>query len=337
MKILASVIALSVLTTVAVSLHAATQPVDEKNRVITQATPHDRLLSVDFEGDEAIAVGESGLLQTSTDGGKTWKREPAPTTLAMIDVATNGTRTIAVGQVGLILVKDRDGAWRKVDSGTDRRLLQVDINKNGLAFVTGAFGTLLKSTDAGETWKSVAPNWAGLYDSGQGDTAVLRDEPTNYVVHVADDGSALIGGEYGQLMRSPDGGVCWEIAYRHPQGEGEVSPTIFGMSIRGDGVGYAVGQSGFVARTADGGLSWTALKTPVTGSLFGVASFADGQVVAVGQRVALRSHDEGATWNPIKALDLNLNWYSAMGYGTSARAGEVVAVGHSGRIISLIP
>lgn len=337
MRSLVSAILLSLLAAAPFALHAAAPAVDDKNQVISHATAHDRLLSVDFEGDEGIAVGESGLLEVTTDGGKTWKREKAPTELALIDVATNGTRTIAVGQMGLILVKDRGGNWRKVESGTERRLLQVDINKKGVAVVTGAFGTLLKSSDAGETWKSVAPNWASLYDSGQGDTAVTRDEPTNYVVYVAEDGSVLIGGEYGQLMRSPDGGGCWEIAYRYPPSAGEVPPTIFGMSIRSDGVGYAVGQSGFVATTSNNGLNWTALKTPVTGSLFGVASFTDGQVAVVGQRTALRSHDAGASWDPIKALDLDLNWYSALGYGASAHAGEVIAVGHSARILRLAP
>lgn len=308
-----------------------------ESAVIASATPHDRLFSVIFDGDRGTAVGESGLLMTSGDGGKTWTREASPTSLALIDVATNGKRTIAVGQMGLILVRDGEGPWRKVDSGTDRRLLQVGLNSSGLAFATGAFGTLLKSTDGGETWTDAAPNWTGLYAAGEGSLAVVVDEPTNYLVQVRDDGVVFIGGEYGQIMRSPDGGGCWQIVYRHPVTGDETAPTLFGMEIRSDGVGFAVGQSGLALRTQNGGLSWQRLETGVEGSIFAVTSFANGDVVAVGQRVGVRSRDNGRTWALMGDLDLDLNWYASVSHAASARSGEVVAVGHSARVVSLVP
>lgn len=337
MRINLPVIAFSALAALSFTIRASVDAKDERNVVITHATPHDRLFSVIFDADKGVAVGEAGLIMRTADAGKTWMRDEAPTDLAMIDIASNGTRSIAVGQMGLILVNDGSGKWKKVESGTERRLLQVDINKNGLAFVVGAFGTLLKSTDGGETWVSVAPNWASLYDSGSGDTAVLRDEPTNYIVDVQEDGSVLIGGEYGQIMRSPDGGICWDIVYRHPSGTGLSAPTFFAISIREDGVGYVAGQSGLVARTTDHGHSWTYVKTPVDGNLFGVDSFANGQVVVIGQRTALRSTDNGETWNPIRGLDFSTNWYTGLGHAASAPAGEFIAVGHSGRIVRLAP
>lgn len=310
---------------------------DGQNAVVHTSTPHDRLYSVIFDGDRGIAVGESGLIKTSADGGKSWTVEAPPTDLTLLDIASNGQKTIAVGQMGLILVRSGDGAWKKVDSGTTRRLLQVDINKNGLAFIAGSFGVLLKSTDGGETWASAAPNWAGLYDAGEGDFAAVRDEPTNYVVKVNDDGSVILAGEYGQVMRSPDGGGCWDVVYRHPSEGSDAAPTLFGMEIRPDGVGYAVGQSGLMVRTQNGGLSWSHIPEATQGSLFAVTSTADGNVVAVGQRVGLRSRDGGNSWTSLDVLDIALNWYASVTHVASAQAGEMIAVGHSGRIIRLTP
>ena len=310
---------------------------DPNNTVLSASTPHDRLYSVIFEGDKGLAVGESGLIKATSDGGKSWTVEAPPTDLTMIDVASNGQRTIAVGQMGLILVRDGNGPWKKVASGTTRRLLQVDINKSGLAFIAGSFGVLLKSTDGGETWASAAPNWALLYDAGEGDFASVRDEPTNYIVKVNDDGSVIVGGEYGQLMRSPDGGGCWDVVYRHPSEGATAAPTLFSMDIRSDGVGFAVGQAGLIVRTQNAGLTWTHLPAATGGSLFAVTSMPDGHVVAVGQRAGLSSRDGGNTWSPLKALDITLNWYTSVTHVASSRAGEVIAVGHSGRIIRLTP
>ncbi len=307
------------------------------NTVLIHATPHDRLFSLVFSGSNGLAVGENGLLMQTADAGKTWSRDKAPTDLALLDVATNGTRTIAVGQMGLVLVRDGTGPWKKVESGTQQRLLQVDINAHGIAFITGAFGTLLKSTDGGETWASAAPEWAKIYDSGTGDAATVRDEPTNWVVHIADDDSIIIAGEYGQINRSVDGGATWQAVFKRDSSDGTLSPTIFSMAIRKDGVGYAVGQAGFMLHTTDSGLTWQEMPAPAPSNLFGVDSFDNGEIVVVGQRVGVRSRDGGKTWAPITGLDMNLNWYAAVAHSEQAAAGEVIGVGHSGRVIRLVP
>jgi len=307
--------------------------------LLAHATPHDRLFSITFHGRKGIAVGEDGLIMSSTDGGATWGRGKAPTSLALLDVATNGSTTIAVGQQGLVLVRSAEGEWKKVDSGSNQRLLQVDINDAGVAVAVGAFGTLIKSEDSGRSWRSIAPDWAPLYDSGEGDAAVVRDEPTLYVVDVANDGRLLIGGEYGQILRSVDGGAQWQIVHSRPSIDGKSQPTVFGLSIREDGEGYAVGQAGMVVHTLDAGATWSEMPAPSGSSLFAVDSFPDGKVVIVGMRVGIRSSDHGASWKPISGpdLDLNLNWYTGLDHGPAFSSGNSIAVGHSGRVLRLAP
>ncbi|CAA0106772.1 Ycf48-like protein [Zhongshania aliphaticivorans] len=310
--------------------------VDESlNSVVSQATPTDRLFSVDFNKDTGVAVGEAGLIMRTDDAGQTWKKEKSPTTLGLISVAHSGGREIAVGQMGVVLVREGTSAWKVSDSGSDMRLLKVDINSHGLAVAAGAFGTLLRSKDGGNSWETIVPDWAALYDSGAGDTAVIRDEPTNYVVKVLEDNRIIVGGEYGQLNVSEDGGDTWSILYRHPEVDGDTAATFFDLKLSGK-TGYAVGQAGLVIRTDDAGKTWTSVAANTKGSFFAVTYTGASKVFVVGQRVAMKSINGGESWEQFEPLDLSLNWYSGLGQ-TAPNNGRIVAVGHSARILSLSP
>ncbi len=318
----------------------------DADTVLAQATPHDRLLAIAFHGDFGISVGEAGRIMTTQDGGKTWTKSPVPRCLQMkylpyaremVGVATNGKRTIMVGEMGHILVGGENGPWHKAVSGTTQRLLNVSINDNGLAFAVGAFGTLLKSTDGGESWTSVAPDWVPLYNPAGSDSFIQITNPTLYAVKVSDDGSVLIGGENGQILRSPDQGATWDVAWRYPVASGEVAPTVFGMQIGPGGTGYAVGQADLMLKTTDGGSTWTPLKSSADGQseFFAVDSDAQGNVLVVGMRAAFRSTDGGATWKRMDGLDLAMAWYSDVSHASSDPPGTFIAVGNRARIIQL--
>ncbi|WP_157572505.1 WD40/YVTN/BNR-like repeat-containing protein [Nevskia soli] len=321
----------------AVGIYPAAFADSSGSQAIVQFTPHDRLYSVAFNGDFGETVGEGGLVLQTTDGGKTWVHEVNPPTgLSLFGVAISGSRSIAVGQEGLILVRDDRKPWRKIESVTDQRLLRVSLNKSGLAVAVGAFGTLLKSTDYGQTWAELKPDWAALYKTDEtSDFVAARDEPTLYVAKAFDDGSIVIGGEYGQLNRSTDGGTTWTPVFQAQAAKGSTPPTLFGMHLRDDGTGYAAGQDGLIVMTTDSAKTWTQLDAHSQASLFDIESSPDGHVFAVGMRSGLFSADAGKTWQPLKALDLSLNWYSGLGRGTSTADDSMIAVGHSGRVLRL--
>lgn len=328
------------LSLVLAALGAGLPATAAEHRVLTQMTPHDRLYAVAFDGDYGLAVGHAGLMVESIDGGTTWKPLAAQPDrkLALHGIAVAGDRAIAVGQKGEVLVREGRGAWQKASSGSDQRLLRVAMNRDGVAVAVGAFGTLLKSTDGGKTWASIAPNWTELYQNGDvvDEFAAVRDEPTNYVVKVFDDGAILIGGEYGQLNLSTDGGSTWAAVYQgQPAVEGGTPPTIFGMNIRADGIGFASGQDGLILKTTDHGRTWASVAAGTRASLFDIDSTPSGKVIAVGMRTGLISTDDGDSWKPMDALDLSINWYSAVGHADSKSGDSLIAVGHSGRIVSL--
>lgn len=312
-----------------------------KNTVLAHATRHDRLLSVAFHDNFGIAVGEAGRVMVSKDGGKSWHKETPPSSLELMDVATDGKHTIIVSELGVILAGAENGPWHKVSSGTKQRLLTVSLNDKGVAYIVGAFGTLLKSTDHGKSWKSIAPDWKPLYNNtGSLKSIVPITQPTNYVVQAFNDGSVVIGGEYGEILRSVDQGKTWNLAYRFPKtGASQVPPTIFGLHISEDGTGYAVGQSGLILKTTDYGKSWVRINAPAADDhmLFAVDAYPDGRVGIVGMRLVLRSDDGGKTWTDIKGLDFGLSWYDDIGHPASASPGEFYAVGNHARIVRLMP
>ena len=305
---------LTLLLTVAVGLQAETAP--RSITIVADGTVHRPLYGIDFHDDlkHGIAVGARGTVITTDDGGRNWVSGRLDTPLSLIDVAVQGDRRITVGQMGSIWVNDSGEAWRAVESGTEERLMAVDMNATGLAIAVGSFDLILLSYDGGETWEEsplqLAPHVEGFYD------------PHLYDVQVNPDGSALIVGEFGLILRTVDEGRNWDIVH---QGIASLS----GVHVRTDETGFAVGQDGAVLRTTDGGQTWTSLDTPTSGNLLGVWSTADGRATVSGMRYMIVSDDDGENWWPVTDAEVNTNWYGKM----AATDSGFIAVGHSGRVI----
>ena len=78
-------------------------------------------------GEQAVAVGEKGLVRVSTDGGASWSREPNEfprifTFMRDLDFEADRKVGFIVGQEGMIL-RTRDGgiSWDWVLPPEDRR------------------------------------------------------------------------------------------------------------------------------------------------------------------------------------------------------------------------
>lgn len=289
---------------------------------VVTGTAHQALFAVAFDGDAGVAVGAGGQIVTTGDLGKSWQPvAPPPTSLGLLGVDVKASRAVAVGQSGLILVRDSSGTWRKVPGGTDHRLFAVSVNTKGIAVAVGEFGTIIRSDDGGQQWKSVAPAWTA-------DHAEQGVEPHLYDVKVAEDGLVTLVGEFGLILRSADAGSNWAILNK-----GDAS--LFALDLGPEGVGYAVGQSGAILRTADGGARWSSVDSGSKANLLGVRSLPDGKVVVTAMRAMLAS-DDGLQWRQISGGDFGSGWYAGVNvYGSGTGAGALV-VGHSGRIVRIV-
>ena len=154
-------------------------------------------------------------------------------------------------------------------------------------------------------------------------------EPHLYGVHVGDDSTLTVVGEFELILRSTDGGGQWKVLHK-----GERS--LFGLQVLDNGQAYAVGQSGAVLASSDRGATWRSLDTGVTAILTGVLATPTGEVVASGINTIVYSEDGGASWSSLQSRLVNNAWHEALAASEdSSGKRRVMSVGAGGSILQL--
>ncbi len=286
--------------------------------LVRSGVAHRPLFGVSFahDGARGAAVGDRGTVLLTGDGGKSWIAQEVDTDLALLDVTLAGNRIIAVGQMGLVMVRDESGAWTERRVGVEERLLSIDAHEDGLAVAVGGFGEVWISTDGGASWAAPDVAFSSFVEEGY--------DPHLYAVEITAAGRIIVAGEFGLVVVSDDRGSSWRLVR---QGDESISA----VHVRTDGNGYAVGQNGIVLKTKDSGDHWERVDPGLGGNLLGVSSSPDGLVIVPGMRNMLVSTDDGATFSAVPDSDVNSNWYQQAATGS----GGVFVVGHTGRVLRL--
>jgi photosystem II stability/assembly factor-like uncharacterized protein len=187
-------------------------------------------------GGRAWAVGAFGTILHSTDGGRTWSRQAAPTTepLFGVDVLDDHHGWI-VGRAGLVLATTDGGAtWQQQSSSTEKHLFDVDFVDEKFGCAVGDWGAIVLTTDGGLTWKAHE----------------LKQDVILNGVSLLDRNRGWIVGEAGMVLSTDDGGVTW---VRHDVG---VNKTFFGVHFANERRGWVVGIDALILATDDGGATW---------------------------------------------------------------------------------
>lgn len=289
---------------------------------VFRGVPHDMLYGLSLEGRNGIAVGDFGLVVESSDGGRSWTRQPkAPTERSLLTVARKSGRCIAGGQQGLIITADDCKQWQAAPPVTGARILAVDVNASGIAYAVGGFGTLLRSADWGKTWQALTPDWKVLTGDGA--------EPHLYDVHVTSNGEVTVVGEFEMVLRSRDQGASWSLLHKGRR-------SLFGLKVLPGGELYAVGQEGLILKSPDNGGRWQELDSGSKSVLTGIWATADGQVVASGIYTILHSGDGGRSWRQDPSRPARAGWHQALAGSEEDRGRQrVILVGSGGAILAL--
>lgn len=231
----------------------------------------------------------------------------------LLDAARAGERIVAVGERGIVLYSDNEGAsWSQGAVPVDETLTSVNFADAKHGWATGHDAVILATEDGGANWalQHIDPS---------------LDVPLLDVYFQSPTSGYAVGGR-GNLFRTTDGGKTWvnQVVLTRD----EFDSHLFQISRATSGSYFMASEQGVLYRSDDGGSNWTQLDSPYRGSFFGLTTTPSGRVIAFAMlgHVAV-SDDNGATWRMV-VTGTDKSFMSA----TVSAAGAVVLAGLDGAI-----
>ncbi len=297
----------------------------------------------------AFAGASEGMILRSSDAGVSWSVTQVNTANDIQALhCFDSVSGIGVGNNGLVIVSDSIPAGWEIVMKADY-LEQIQFVNRDTGFVAGSDGTILRTTDGGNTWNYTQTKTTGWfncisfvdsdtgYAGGNGgflrkttdgglswDTLISNSFDHIYAIHFIDSVTGYCCGYFGLIMKTVNGGRTWV-----KQNSG-TERALTGIHFFHPDTGVICGWSGTILRTTDGGLNWSAVTSPVSNYLMHINFPSDsvGYIFGWGG-VVLRSYNKGLSWVRM-AIPVSTNiwegmfWNSYSGY----------AVGNSGLILN---
>ncbi|CAN7457211.1 YCF48-related protein [Duganella sp. LjRoot269] len=232
----------------------------------------------------------------------------------MLGAATAGTRIVAVGERGIILLSDDQGKnWRQAAAPISVTLTAVRFADAQHGVAVGHAGVALTSADGGAHWEAtldgqrIAALALAAAKARDNDAAIREaerlaadgaDKPLLDVCLLG-GGRMLAVGAYGLAFGSDDGGrtwTSWMDRIDNPKG-------LHLNTVRRGGDAILIGgERGLALLSTDGGRTFRRLELPYQGSFFTAELPAanDHELVLAGLRGnAWRSTDGGRSWQQL--------------------------------------
>lgn len=264
----------------------------------------------------AVAVGLSALAAPARAAGpegealaRTAIEVRRPASAFLMDAALAGSRLVAVGERGLVLLSDDQGAsWRQARVPVSVGLTAVHFADERTGMAVGHGGVVLGTTDGGESWTRLLDGRAAAelalaaaharddQDAVREAARLVEEGPDKPLLDVLmlDRDNALVVGAYGLVFRTRDGGDSWQ-----PLMAGLDNPDglhYYAIARHGDRILLA-GEQGLLNLSEDGGRHFRGLDSPYQGSFFAAELPSARELVVAGLRGNVwRSADGGHGW-----------------------------------------
>jgi photosystem II stability/assembly factor-like uncharacterized protein len=236
-------------------------------------------------------------------------------------------------QAGIIAQKERPGnnvtaakpGFSKLTTGVTGEITSLFAFSGQSVIAAGTNGTLIKTTDGGETWSLLNPGVSVDlrsisfptprigYAAGRQQTILKTLDggttwskipfdggPNNfYAVHFFNPTMGLAATGNGKIIRTINGAASWDTVYNNK----EQFFTSFHFANENNGFATAGGGGrddgyGLVLKTTDSGKTWTKLNLAVSVTLTAVVMTNANTVYTTGyDGLICRSKDGGITWS----------------------------------------
>ena len=227
---------------------------------------------------KVLAVGSSGNVLRSVNGGNTWTRANySSSTWNSISMINSNTGWIA-GSSGRTYKTVNGGAsFSEIINTTTSTLYEVVFANTNTGWIFGSSGTIRRTTNAGSSWTT---------QTAPGITDVIRG------AHFVNQNTGWLCGNSGKVSKTNDAGEIWTAQ------NSNTTATLYDIDMINATTGWMSGSSSTLRKTINGGDNWTTLTIPYTGvTLWGV-DFVDqynGMVVGTNGRT-FRTRNGGSSW-----------------------------------------
>ncbi len=277
-------------------------------------------------------------------------RQPAGA--ALLAAAQAGTRLVAVGERGVVLLSDDGGQrWRQapqVPTSVTLTALRFSGERHGLA--VGHGGVVLSTEDGGERWQlradgrrladialqraralvaEGAPRAAALLREAELLVADGPDKPMLDLLLLNGTRHVVVVGAYNLAFETRDGGASWQPLLDRL--DNPKARHLYALGASGESWLLA-GEQGLLLHSADGGQRFERLASPYSGSWFTLASTAQGRWLLAGLRGQVwTSDDDGHRWSHV-----GLQTTASIVHALARADGSVLLAAQSGEL-HLVP
>ena len=208
---------------------------------------------------------------------------------SLLAAARAGRRIVAVGDHGIVVLSDDDGAtFRQAKSVPTRATLNdVRFLNEHEGWIAGHWGVILHTTDGGETWAMQRL-----------DSSV--DRPV-FTVWFKDSTNGFAAGLWSLMLTTQNSGKDWQsVNLPIPPGANKADKNLYRFLSNGKGLVLIAAEQGMVYRSTDSGQTWAPVATGNKGTFWCGVILDDGTVLLGGLAGKIfRSADSGQTWTSV--------------------------------------
>lgn len=218
-----------------------TNPAFSQWGILNTGTPADFNAIHVIDSLKVIAVGDSGMIFKTGDGGANWSRQYAGISnenLFSVFFITNDLGFIT-GQNGLLLKTINGGTTWQKNTFTSLNLNDVYFKSSAKGFMIGENGFIYTTSDGGNNWTEVF----------SGTTFYLNS------IRFTDEQNGFIAGSNGTLLKTNDGGANWQNINT------QITNTLNDLFFINKDTGLLIGLNQSIFKTTDGAKTFTSIST----------------------------------------------------------------------------